>query len=262
MQNKKKEKQKQKGFIQTIMFNTLASYLLGSTSNSDNNTVTEENNDLIDQLNLTTTTCEEDDDWLLVVEKTKKQHEEEDSLTRTDSEEELPIVAIKNSPKNNSKQRNRNGKHKFIKMAAIGNSMEESWFVTPPPCFTSTGPIQIQTSPLENLLIEHPSMSVYHSLRSGDGIYEDDDNIVLVDFDFGTIESHPAADRTHVSFAKNLENILKFYLFLFFFVLKASRVARNDGSSRRSDRVDHLSDQESKQIALLKNAQKVSLNFF
>ncbi|XP_014261544.1 tumor protein p53-inducible nuclear protein 2 [Cimex lectularius] len=40
--------------------------------------------------------------------------------------------------------------------------MEESWFVTPPPCFTSTGPVMVETSPLENLLIEHPSMSVYH----------------------------------------------------------------------------------------------------
>jgi hypothetical protein len=40
-------------------------------------------------------------------------------------------------------------------------TLEESWFVTPPPCFTSTGPIELETSPLENLLIEHPSMSVY-----------------------------------------------------------------------------------------------------
>lgn len=39
--------------------------------------------------------------------------------------------------------------------------MEESWFLTPPPCFISTGPIHMETSPLENLLIEHPSMSVY-----------------------------------------------------------------------------------------------------
>lgn len=44
--------------------------------------------------------------------------------------------------------------------------MEESWFVTPPPCFTSIGPINMETSPYENLLIEHPSMSVYHSIRS------------------------------------------------------------------------------------------------
>lgn len=34
--------------------------------------------------------------------------------------------------------------------------MEESWFVTPPSCFTSQGPIHMETSPLENLLIEHP----------------------------------------------------------------------------------------------------------
>ncbi|XP_067093919.1 tumor protein p53-inducible nuclear protein 1 [Osmerus mordax] len=46
-------------------------------------------------------------------------------------------------------------------------SLEESWFVTPPPCFTGRGskPILLETSPLENLLIEHPSMSVYAAAR-------------------------------------------------------------------------------------------------
>ncbi|KAG8441761.1 hypothetical protein GDO86_010803 [Hymenochirus boettgeri] len=41
--------------------------------------------------------------------------------------------------------------------------MEESWFVTPPPCFTAgeLTTIKVETSPMENLLIEHPSMSVY-----------------------------------------------------------------------------------------------------
>ncbi|XP_063343293.1 tumor protein p53-inducible nuclear protein 1 [Pelmatolapia mariae] len=47
-------------------------------------------------------------------------------------------------------------------------SLQESWFLTPPPCFTgrSTFPIVLEPSPLENLLIEHPSMSVYthHSI--------------------------------------------------------------------------------------------------
>ncbi|XP_056618835.1 tumor protein p53-inducible nuclear protein 1 [Triplophysa dalaica] len=51
--------------------------------------------------------------------------------------------------------------------AACG--LEESWFITPPPCFMAGGsaPILLETSPLENLLIEHPSMSVYafHSPR-------------------------------------------------------------------------------------------------
>ncbi|XP_075684151.1 tumor protein p53-inducible nuclear protein 1 [Rhinoderma darwinii] len=48
--------------------------------------------------------------------------------------------------------------------------LEESWFVTPPPCFTAgeLATMEVETSPLENLLIEHPSMSVYavHNLCS------------------------------------------------------------------------------------------------
>uniref|UniRef100_A0A674GHN3 Tumor protein p53 inducible nuclear protein 2 n=1 Tax=Taeniopygia guttata TaxID=59729 RepID=A0A674GHN3_TAEGU len=41
--------------------------------------------------------------------------------------------------------------------------MDESWFVTPPPCFTAEepGPDGVESSPMEDLLIEHPSMSVY-----------------------------------------------------------------------------------------------------
>ncbi|KFO54057.1 hypothetical protein N302_14125, partial [Corvus brachyrhynchos] len=36
-------------------------------------------------------------------------------------------------------------------------------FVTPPPCFTAEepGPDGVGSSPMEDLLIEHPSMSVY-----------------------------------------------------------------------------------------------------
>ncbi|MBN3284355.1 T53I1 protein, partial [Polyodon spathula] len=42
-------------------------------------------------------------------------------------------------------------------------ALEESWFITPPPCFTADGltPVLVEASPMENLLIEHPSMSVY-----------------------------------------------------------------------------------------------------
>ncbi|CAL8247554.1 unnamed protein product [Lota lota] len=49
----------------------------------------------------------------------------------------------------------------FLRLGAC--ALEESWFVTPPPCFTGRGSknILLETSPLENLLIEHPSMSVY-----------------------------------------------------------------------------------------------------
>lgn len=40
--------------------------------------------------------------------------------------------------------------------------LEESWFITPPPCFTAEG-AAAEASPMEDLLIEHPSMSVYVS---------------------------------------------------------------------------------------------------
>lgn len=44
----------------------------------------------------------------------------------------------------------------------LSSLLGESWIVTPPPCFTGTGgPAALEASPLENLLIEHPSMSVY-----------------------------------------------------------------------------------------------------
>lgn len=40
--------------------------------------------------------------------------------------------------------------------------LDESWFITPPPCFTAEG-APAEASPMEDLLIEHPSMSVYVS---------------------------------------------------------------------------------------------------
>ncbi|KAM7075098.1 tumor protein p53-inducible nuclear protein 1 isoform 2-T2 [Molossus nigricans] len=52
--------------------------------------------------------------------------------------------------------------------------MEESWFITPPPCFTAgeLTTIKVETSPMENLLIEHPSMSVYAVHNSCPGLSE------------------------------------------------------------------------------------------
>lgn len=41
--------------------------------------------------------------------------------------------------------------------------MEESWLVTPPQCFNDKlKRNRTEVGPLENLLIEHPSMSIYH----------------------------------------------------------------------------------------------------
>ncbi|XP_061591978.1 uncharacterized protein LOC133457106 isoform X1 [Cololabis saira] len=45
---------------------------------------------------------------------------------------------------------------------SVRGCMDESWFVTPPPCFTAEG-ATAEASPMEDLLIEHPSMSVYVS---------------------------------------------------------------------------------------------------
>ncbi|XP_041060811.1 tumor protein p53-inducible nuclear protein 2 isoform X1 [Carcharodon carcharias] len=55
-------------------------------------------------------------------------------------------------------------------------TLEESWFVTPPPCFTAEGQdeVQVESSPLENLLIEHPSMSVYAAGNTNISTLEED----------------------------------------------------------------------------------------
>jgi hypothetical protein len=50
--------------------------------------------------------------------------------------------------------------------AFFPNTMDESFLLIPPSCFSSAS-IQLETSPIENLLIEHPSMSVYHNIRRG-----------------------------------------------------------------------------------------------
>uniref|UniRef100_A0A1B6LM99 Tumor protein p53-inducible nuclear protein 1 n=1 Tax=Graphocephala atropunctata TaxID=36148 RepID=A0A1B6LM99_9HEMI len=77
----------------------------------------------------------EEDDWLLV------------EASAIENDENMSVVRISRS----------------ASMSSLPcHPMEESWFLTPPPCFTSTAPSGLETSPLENLLIEHPSMSVYH----------------------------------------------------------------------------------------------------
>lgn len=48
----------------------------------------------------------------------------------------------------------------------VEGTLEEPWYEMPPAVFTQEGPVKVATSPMENLLIEHPSMSVY-SVVSG-----------------------------------------------------------------------------------------------
>ncbi|XP_047456154.1 tumor protein p53-inducible nuclear protein 2 isoform X1 [Mugil cephalus] len=54
------------------------------------------------------------------------------------------------------------GSGRSSKAGSERGCMDESWFVTPPPCFTAEG-ATAEASPMEDLLIEHPSMSVYVS---------------------------------------------------------------------------------------------------
>ncbi|XP_017775033.1 PREDICTED: tumor protein p53-inducible nuclear protein 1 isoform X2 [Nicrophorus vespilloides] len=129
------------------MFTSLANYLLGT---STNNQVTadaaeggEEANSNINNVRLTT--CESDDEWVLV----ERDSEGNSEVSSEDSESEHNLTTRLSRTSSSSSLR-------------CPSSMEESWFLTPPPCFVSAGPVHMETSPLENLLIEHPSMSVYH----------------------------------------------------------------------------------------------------
>lgn len=54
----------------------------------------------------------------------------------------------------------------FFSVLPVEGTLEEPWYEMPPAVFTQEGPIKVATSPMENLLIEHPSMSVY-SVVSG-----------------------------------------------------------------------------------------------
>lgn len=177
------------------MFNTLASYLFGSKSNSDPSEDNTKREDLatsqastsailqeVDEslINLTTVCSndeeDEDHDWLLVEKASKSDDEKEDSigsLSRTDSEGEIPsydfgrnLFHVTNNIK--SKDDEIQNFHRVVQSnlpAFYPNSMEESWFVTPPSCFTSQGPICLETSPFENLLIEHPRYDLFYKLK-------------------------------------------------------------------------------------------------
>lgn len=110
-----------------------------------------------------------DDDWILIDLQHGEQendcgHERvpfnEEEATTTSTVPPLTAITSNESP--------------IIASNPVQTIMEESWFVTPPACFNNhSNPIIIETTPFENLLIEHPSMSVFgpslprsHSLSS------------------------------------------------------------------------------------------------
>jgi len=59
--------------------------------------------------------------------------------------------------------------------ASTTAGMEESWLVTPPQCFNDKlKRNRTEVSPMENLLIEHPSMSIYHGSEETPATHAED----------------------------------------------------------------------------------------
>ncbi|KAF4517814.1 hypothetical protein B566_EDAN003019 [Ephemera danica] len=125
------------------MFTNLASLLLGVASGADAETeaaaggVSNE-----EEVAARLSVLEAEDDWLLVESEDLKAQQG----ALLSSMAVTPLTPISG----------RSRSHSTSSLPCM-----EDEYLTPPPCFTSTGPVVVETSPLENLLIEHPSMSVY-----------------------------------------------------------------------------------------------------
>ncbi|KAK9730512.1 DOR family [Popillia japonica] len=138
--------------LRNTMFSQLANYLLGTTSNDHQ----QESESRIEETNTRLTSRLSEDDWVLV---------DRDS----EGNSEVSSVESLDGFYDNEEDENFDRSHALTTILTRTSStsslpcinMEESWYITPPPCFASAGPIILETSPLENLLIEHPSMSVY-----------------------------------------------------------------------------------------------------
>ncbi|XP_021243276.1 tumor protein p53-inducible nuclear protein 1 isoform X4 [Numida meleagris] len=102
----------------------------------------------------------EDDEWILVdfIDTCTNCAVEQDDIAETSPAGSSPVFSCLPSPLEHLPEASESC---FIQFESC--PMEESWFITPPPCFTAGGltAIKVETSPMENLLIEHPSMSVY-----------------------------------------------------------------------------------------------------
>lgn len=158
------------------MFNGLFSSLFGKSkeSNNLNSDVESENNQATDasdtknifnEENVRVILLDEDKDWLFVE---RENPEEEDSFVadKRATTNNLQLVPFKSifSHLSAVSENDENCMLSANLPSLYPNTMDESWFLTPPSCFSSAS-IQLEASPLENLLIEHPSMSVYHNIR-------------------------------------------------------------------------------------------------
>lgn len=88
------------------------------------------------------------------------------TMETTDADDDWVLVDVTNGQSSSPRHIHPAARGQGSAVSVPANHrIEESWMVTPPPCFTAGGnsPHQLATSPMEDLLIEHPSMSVYHS---------------------------------------------------------------------------------------------------
>lgn len=134
------------------MFSQLANYLLGTTSNDNQ----QETASGVEETSTRLTSVLSEDDWVLV---------DRDSEGNSEVSSVESLDGFCDDDENDDFDRPQTLTTILTRTSSTSslpcNIMEESWYITPPPCFTSAGPIIVETSPLENLLIEHPSMSVY-----------------------------------------------------------------------------------------------------
>ncbi|XP_014821033.1 PREDICTED: tumor protein p53-inducible nuclear protein 1 isoform X3 [Calidris pugnax] len=114
----------------------------------------------------------EDDEWILVdfiADTCTNCSAEEADMAEASAADGSPVFSCLPSPLERLPEASESC---FIQFESC--PMEESWFITPPPCFTAGGltTIKVETSPMENLLIEHPSMSVYAVHNTCHGLNE------------------------------------------------------------------------------------------
>lgn len=155
------------------MFNSLFNSLFGKSKDNNSSNLNDQS-DLKESdqsrefqeinSNVTAILLDEDKDWLFV-----EKEGEDDSNSIGKESKNLQLVPFK-SILSHLGSISENDENTFLTAnlpALYPNSMDESWFLEPPACFSSVSSIQLESSPLENLLIEHPSMSVYCNFRRG-----------------------------------------------------------------------------------------------
>ncbi|KAL5021684.1 hypothetical protein ScPMuIL_000839 [Solemya velum] len=142
------------------MLTSVANYLFGYQAESDN----------AEAVDLKTSPS--DQDWVMV------EHPDKDCLVGESEPSEIlvPLSSATSSDSASSSPRRPTpdsispvGHSRYCFRSRIGTA--ESWILSPPPCFTAGNceGSEVMMTPMENLLIEHPSMSVYKRKSHSNG---------------------------------------------------------------------------------------------